>query len=159
MAQALAAGGIIDGAYLGYAFGAQLERQGFRVLGDLLKMGIPFQGLGIMARRSFVDRSPDVVERTLRAMVETIKFINNPENKAAVIRSLMRTLRLQKVEDAEAGYDMMKILYDRRIYPNVDGLRNVIRLLGRTSEPIRRLKAEDIIDDRIVRKLEKEGLF
>jgi ABC-type nitrate/sulfonate/bicarbonate transport system substrate-binding protein len=159
MAQALAAGGIIDGAYLGYAFGAQLERQGFRVLGDLLKMGIPFQGLGIMARRSFVDRSPDVVERTLRAMVETIKFINNPENKAAVVRSLMRTLRLQKVEDAEAGYDMMRILYDRRIFPNLDGLRNVIRLLGRTSEPIRRLKAEDIIDDRIVRKLEKEGLF
>ena len=54
---------------------------------------------------------------------------------------------------------MMKILYDRRIYPDVDGLRNVIRLLGKTSEQVRRLKVEDIIDDRIVRKLEKEGLF
>jgi NitT/TauT family transport system substrate-binding protein len=159
MAQALATGGIIDGAYLGYAFGAQLERQGFRVLADLLKLGIPFQGLGIMARRSFVDRSPDTVERYLRAMVETIKFINNPENKPVVIRSLMRTLRLSKVEDAEAGYDMMKILYDRRIYANVDGLRNVIRILGRSNEQIRKLKVEDIIDERIARKLEKEGLF
>jgi ABC-type nitrate/sulfonate/bicarbonate transport system substrate-binding protein len=159
MAQALATGGIIDGAYLGYAFGAQLERQGFRVLADLLKLGIPFQGLGIMARRSFVDRSPDTVERYLRAMIETIKFINNPENKPVVIRSLMRTLRLSKVEDAEAGYDMMKILYDRRIYANVDGLRNVIRILGRSNEQIRKLKVEDIIDARIARKLEKEGLF
>ncbi len=159
MAQALATGGIIDGAYLGYAFGAQLERQGFRVLADLLKLGIPFQGLGIMARRSFVDRSPDVVERYIRSMIETIKFINNPENKPIVIRSLMRTLRLSKVEDAEAGYDMMKILYDRRIYANVDGLRNVIRILGRSNEQIRRLKVEDIIDERIARKLEKEGLF
>ena len=150
---------IIDGAYLGYSFGAQLERQGFRVLADLLKLGIPFQGLGMMARRSFVDRSPDTVERTLRAMVETIKFVNNPENKTVVIRSLMRALRLQKAEDAEAGYDMMKVLYDRRIYPNVDGLRNVIRLLGKTSEQVRRLKVEDMIDDRIARKLEKEGLF
>src|SRR4030095_13455789 len=140
MAQALATGGIIDGAYLGYAFGAQLERQGFRVLGDLLKMGIPFQGLGIMARRSFVDRSPDTVERYLKAMIETIKFINTPENKPVVIKSLMRTLRLSKVEDAETGYDMMKILYDRRIYANVDGLRNVIRILGRSSDPIRKLK-------------------
>ena len=34
-----------------------------------------------------------------------------------------------------------------------------IRLLGRTSEPIRKLKVEDIIDDRVVRKLEKEGAF
>jgi ABC-type nitrate/sulfonate/bicarbonate transport system substrate-binding protein len=159
MAQALATGGIIDGAYLGYAFGAQLERQGFRVLADLLKLGIPFQGLGVMARRSFIDRSPDVVERYLRSMVETIKFINSPENKPVVIRSLMRTLRLSKVEDAEAGYDMMKVLYDRRIYANVDGLRNVIRILGRSNEQIRKLKAEDIIDERIARKLEKEGLF
>ena len=39
---------------------------------------------------------------------------------------------------------MMRVLFEKRIYANVDGLRNVIRLLGRTSEPIRKLKAEDI---------------
>ena len=158
LAQAIASG-IIDGAYLGYTFGAQMERQGFRVLADLAKIGVPYQGLGVMARRSFVDRSPDIAERTLRAAVETIGFINKPDNKTAVTRSLAKALRLQKMEDAEAGYEMMKILYDRRIYPDVDGLRNVIRLLGKTSEQVRRLKVEDIIDDRIVRKLEKEGLF
>ena len=47
----------------------------------------------------------------------------------------------------------------RRIYANVDGLRNVIRILGRSNEQIRRLKVEDIIDERIAKKLEKEGLF
>jgi len=158
LAQAIASG-IIDGAYLGYTFGAQMERQGFRVLADLAKLGIPYQGLGLMARRSFVDRSPDLAERTLRAMLETIAFINGRDNKPAVIRSLVRGLRLQKAEDAEAGYEMMKTLYDRRIYPNADGLRNVLRLLSKTNESIRRLKVEDIIDDRVVRKLEREGLF
>ena len=54
---------------------------------------------------------------------------------------------------------MMKTLYDRRIYPNVDGLQNVIRILGKSSEQIRRVKIEDIVDDRIARKLEKEGIF
>lgn len=158
LAQAIASG-IIDGAYLGYTFGAQMERQGFRVLADLAKIGVPYQGLGIMARRSFVDRSPDIAERAVRASVETIAFINKPDNKAVVIRSLVRALRLQKAEDAEAGYEMMKTLYDRRIYPDIEGLRNVIRLLGKTSEQVRRLKVEDVIDDRIARKLEKEGLF
>ena len=158
MAQALTQN-VIDGAYLGYTFGAQLERQGYRVLADLAKIGVPYQGLGVMARRSLVDRSPDMAERTLRAMVETIAYINNPNNKVAVMRSLAKDLRLSKVEDAQPGYEMMKTLYDRRIYPNVEGLRNVIRLLANSSEPIRRLKVEDIIDDRVVRKLEKEGLF
>ena len=77
----------------------------------------------------------------------------------AARRSLVRGLRLNKAEDAEAGYELMKTLYDRRIYPNLDGLRNVINLLGRTNEQIRRLKVEDIVDERIARKLEKEGLF
>lgn len=158
LAQALASG-IIDGAYLGYTFGAQMERQGYRVLADLAKLGIPYQGLGVMARRSFVDRSPEVVERTLKVMLETIAFINGRDNKAQVTRSLVRGLRLQRAEDAEAGYEMMKTLYDRRIYPSAEGLRNVLRLLGKTNENIRRLKVEDIVDDRIARKLEREGLF
>jgi len=158
LAQSLASG-IIDGAYLGYTFGAQMERQGFRVLADLAKIGIPYQGLGLMARRSLVDRSSDTAEKAVRACLEAINFINQPDNKTAVMRILARGLRLQKVEDAEAGYEMMKVLYDRRIYPNVEGLQNVIRLLSKSSEQIRRLKVEDILDDRIARKLEKEGLF
>ena len=150
---------IIDGAYLGYSYGSQLERQGYRMLGDLMKMGIPYQGLGMIAKRSLLDRTPEVPERTLRAMVETINYINNPSNKAAVVKTLVKELRLAKVEDAQAGYEVMRTLYDKKIYPNVEGLRNVVRLLGRSSEPIRKIKVEDIIDDRMVRKLEKEGLF
>jgi hypothetical protein len=50
-------------------------------------------------------------------------------------------------------------LYERKIYPSVDGIRNVIRLLGMSNEKIRRLKAEDLVDDTVVRKLEKEGRF
>jgi hypothetical protein len=53
----------------------------------------------------------------------------------------------------------MRTLYERRIYPNTDGIRNAIRLLGTGNEKIRQLKAEDLVDDRIVRKLEKEGAF
>src|SRR5918996_3276373 len=117
MAQALTQN-IIDGAYLGYTFGAQLERQGYRVLADLAKLGIPYQGLGVMARRSLIDRSPETAEKALRAMVESVAYINNPNNKNSVLRTLAKDLRLSKVEDAESGYEMMKTLFDRRIYPN-----------------------------------------
>src|SRR5436190_20449668 len=86
MAQALTQN-IIDGAYLGYTFGAQLERQGYRVLADLATLGIPYQGLGVMARRSLLDRSPETAERALRSMVESIAYINNPANKTSVMRS------------------------------------------------------------------------
>lgn len=50
-------------------------------------------------------------------------------------------------------------LYERKIHPSADGIRNVIRLLGATNDKIRRLKAEDLIDDTAMKKLEKEGRF
>jgi NitT/TauT family transport system substrate-binding protein len=158
MAQALTQK-VIDGAYLGYTFGARLEKQGYRVLADLATLGIPYQGLGVMAKRSLIDRSPEIPERALRVMVESIAYINNPANKATVMRTLAKDLRLSQVEDAEPGYQMMQKLFDRRIYPNKAGLQNVIQLLGKTSEPIRKVKVEDIVDERVVKKLEKEGLF
>jgi ABC-type nitrate/sulfonate/bicarbonate transport system substrate-binding protein len=151
--------GIVDGAYLGYTFGAQMERQGYRILADLANIGVPYQGLGVMAKRSLIDRTPEVAEKALRAMVESIGFINNPANKALVLKSLSKELRLSKAEDAQTGYEVMRTLYDRRIYPNAEGLRNVIRLLANSSEQMKKIKVESIVDDRIVRKLEKEGLF
>jgi hypothetical protein len=48
-------------------------------------------------------------------------------------------------------------LYEKKIYPSVEGVRNVIRLLGAGSDKIRRLKAEELVDETLVRKLEREG--
>ena len=86
-------------------------------------------------------------------------FIAQPDNKPAVLKSLAKGLRLQSAEQAIEGYESLPLLYTRRIYPTVEGARNVIRLLGATNEKIRKLKAEDLVDDRFVRKLEKEGRF
>ena len=92
-------------------------------------------------------------------MAEAIAFIQRPANKAAVMTTLAKGLHLARVEEAEEGYEIIKTVYERRIYPNVEGINNAIKLLGISNEKIRRLKAENLIDDTIVKKLEKEGLF
>jgi len=149
----------IDGAQLGYTFASMLKSRGYPFLADLAQLPIPYQGTGVITRRSFIASSPDIVENVLRALVESIAFIQEPGNKAAVMKSLARGLRLPRVEDAAQGYGSLVTFYERRIYPNAEGIRNLIRLLGPMSEKIRRLKAEDLVDDRFVRKLEKEGRF
>ena len=158
LAQSLATG-VIDGSYFGYTFASILKQQGLRVLADLAQLTVPYQSTGVLVRRSFLNSSPDTVEKVLRAMVEAVGFVQRPENKSAVMRSLWKGLRLNRFEDAEEGFELMKTLYEKKIYPNIDGIRNAIRLLGASNEKIRGLKAEDVVDDRIVRKLEKAGLF
>ena len=148
---------MIAATHLGYTFAGQLKSRGFTNLADLAQLPIPFQSTGVLTKRSFINSSPEIVESVLRGIVDALAFIAQPENKPAVLNSLAKGLRLQKVEQAVEGYESLAGVYERRIYPRVDGVRNVIRLLGTTNEKIRRLKAEELVDDRFVRKLEKEG--
>ncbi len=157
-AQAVASG-IIDATQVGYAFGSVLKGRGYRVLADLAELGIPYQSTAILAHRALVDSSPDIVERSFRAFIDSIAFIQDANNKHAVIKSLANGLHMSKPEDAAEGYERVKSLYDKRLEPNIEGIRNTIRLLGSSNEKIGRLKAEDLVDDRIVKKLAKEGLF
>jgi hypothetical protein len=129
------------------------------VLEDLAKTDIPYQGIGIVARKSFLDQSPDVAERTLKALSRSIAYYQDPANKQSVVAILSKWLRLQQTEDAIAGYDAVRNLYNRRIFPTVDGVRNTLRILDRLDPKFGRMKAENLIDDRIVRKLERDGVF
>jgi NitT/TauT family transport system substrate-binding protein len=158
MAQGLISG-TVDAVYLGYTFSKVVQRQGFHVLADLAKIDVPYQGVGVVARKSFLDQSPDIAERTLKAIAKSVAYVQDPANKQSTVGLLMKWLRLPRVEDAVAGYEAIRVIYSRRIFPTVDGVRNTVRILSRVDPKFGKLKPEDLIDDRIVRKLEREGVF
>ena len=160
VSQALLAGNV-DGAYLSYTYAKIVQNKGFRVLGDLAKLPIAYQGTGIITRRSTIASPSSIsnVENVIKGLLDGVAYIRNPENKSQVTRSLAKGLRLKRIEDADEGYQSMLDLYERKIYPSVDGVRNVIRLLGAGNEKIRRLKAEELVDDSVVKRLEREGRF
>ena len=151
--------GTVDAAYLGYTFSKVVQRQGFHVLADLAKVDIPYQGIGIVARKTFLDQAPDIAERTLKAITKSVAYFQDAANKQSAVAILMKWLRLPRVEDAVAGYDAMRTLYSRRIFPTTDGVRNTVRILSRIDPKFSKLKAKDLVDERIVRKLEREGYF
>jgi hypothetical protein len=59
-------------------------------------------------------------------------------------------------EGGEELYDRMRSLYDRRIIPSGEGIQNALRVLSKADPKFAKLKADDLIDDRIARKLERE---
>ncbi len=151
--------GTVDASYLGYSFSRVVQRRGFRILADLAKIDIAYQGIGIVARKSLIDRSPDIVERTLRALAKSVAYFQDLPNKQSVVGTLMKWLRLPRVEDAVSGYEAMRPLYSRRIYPTVEGVRNTLRILNRVDPKFGKMRAEDLVDERVVRKLERDGVF
>ena len=117
-----------------------------------------YQGTGLVASRRFIDASPDTVEKTLRALIRANRFIQDKNNQPAIIRSLRKWLRLAPTDSGEDLYNRIRLLYDRSIVPTKEGIQSALQLLAKSDPKFAKLKADDLIDDRIARKLEKEGM-
>ena len=155
LVQALNAG-LIDGSVWGYAYNAALQRSGGRLLADLTALNIPYQGTGLVARRAFIASSPDVVEKTLRGFVKANSFVRDKSNQAAVVRSIRKWLRLSPDGNADDLYERMRLLYDRRMTPTARASKTRCGCSVESIPRYAKMKVEDLIDDRIARKIEEQ---
>jgi len=158
LTQAMATGHI-DAAYVGYTFSTLLKEKGFRVLIDMGKAPIPYQGLALATQRSYLKQNPQIVDAILRGVVESVAFIQNPARKEAAIKSLMKNLRLKNVQEADNGYQALQWLYSLDVRPNLKGIQNMHRLLAMTNPKMKSVKSEDVIEDSAVQRLEKTGFY
>lgn len=158
LTQAMATGKI-DAAYLGYTFSTLLKEKGFRVMLDIGKAPIPYQGLALAARRSYVQQNSAIIDAVLRGTLEGVAFIQKPANRDVVLKSLTRHLRLASVKEAESGYEVLQWLYSFDIRPNLKGIQNMQRLLAVTNPNVLKIKAEDVVDEEPVRRIEKGGFY
>ena len=99
-------------------------------------------------------RISTIVVRNTSA-VSTITWAQDPASQ--VIRARAKGMRRPRLEDAKEDYQSLPTLYDKKIYPSVDGIRNLIRLLGTTNEKIRRLKAEEWVGDSVPKNWRKKA--
>ena len=70
----------------------------------------------VFTRRSTIASAPSVsnVENVIKALLDGVGFIRNPENKTQVTRSLAKGLRLKRIEDTDEGDQSMLELYERK---------------------------------------------
>jgi NitT/TauT family transport system substrate-binding protein len=73
--------GTVDAVVVGYAHGRNLQNKGYRVLADIEKLPIPYQGSGLLARRGFMISSPATAESVLKGLLDAVAFIRNPRTK------------------------------------------------------------------------------
>ena len=158
LAQALAAGGI-DAAYLAYTWSAVLKKKGFPVLLDIGRAPIPYQGLALAARRSYMKQSLQLVDSVLRGVLESVVFIQNPANREAALKSLAKNLRLTTTKEAETGYDVLQWLYSLDMRSNLKGIQNMQRLLAVTNPKVAGVRAEDVVYETPVEVVQKSTFY
>ena len=157
MPQALEAGAI-DGAIFDPGLASQLTAKGFSSVADLSRFDISPIAIGPVVTSAYLRRYPEVVEKVLTALVESLAFSLSSRNKSTVLKTVMKHLRITDQAAAEESYQEL-LLINRRPYPLVKGIRDVQRLLALQNPKVGNVKIEEVVESRFVRKLDDSGFI
>ena len=149
--------GSIDATVVDSAFSNDLKQRGFPTLVELSKTTITFVSNGIVVRASYLIQQPDAARNALKAWLEGVAYALSPRMKPAVIETITRRLRVSNPALAEQGYQDLLRATDRKPYPSMEGLSNVQRLMKLRNPAVADLKAESLIDGKLIQDLDKSG--
>jgi ABC-type nitrate/sulfonate/bicarbonate transport system substrate-binding protein len=156
-AQALETG-VVDVVFVDGFYSKWLKQKGMTVLADYTELKQPLVSQSMIVQRSFLQQYPEVAENYLKAEIEGLAFGVAPKNKPAVIKILMHRMRTDAA-GADDGYlDLIRGV-DRKPVASMEGMRNLQRLLKGRNPKLGELKIEDVVDNRIVRKLDESGFI
>ena len=98
------------------------------ILAESNELKQPLVSQSTIMPHGFLQQHPDIAEGYLKGEIEGIAFAVAPKNKSAVIKILMRRLRVDAAA-AEEGYADMLRGVDRKPMASLEGMRNLQRLL------------------------------
>jgi ABC-type nitrate/sulfonate/bicarbonate transport system substrate-binding protein len=147
--------GLVSGqaaaGFLASPYNAQARNQGYRLLLDTIEAGIDILGLNITSTRDVLEREPEVARRFVMAYVEAVQFARH--QRGPTIDSIMRGTRNEDRALAEGSYDLYRTIWDAHLSPPaIAALLEHVDLPGAAE-----VRPEQMIDDRILRELERSG--
>jgi ABC-type nitrate/sulfonate/bicarbonate transport system substrate-binding protein len=151
--------GVIDIAPLDGAFSQRLKKKGFPVLVELQKTNIRTVSSTVVVLNALLQSQPTLMENLLKALIEGAAFTLAPENKALVIRTIMKRLKITDPADAEEGYEGLIKATDLKPYPSMEGMRNMQRFMKTQNPQVANINLESLIDTRFVKKLDDNGFI
>jgi ABC-type nitrate/sulfonate/bicarbonate transport system substrate-binding protein len=147
--------GNIDALVVDRIFSRQLKQKGFRVLAEFH----PANAAGVVVTSKYLDENMAAAENVLKGIIDGQAFLVNPTNKPAVLKMLRDRLKISDPLLVESGYEDLTKEYKREPYPTVEGLRVFQRLMKQQSPEVAQVKVEELVDERVVRRLDSSGFI
>jgi NitT/TauT family transport system substrate-binding protein len=123
-----------------------------KILVNLIDMGIPYSMNMIAVSRDLLKRSPETVERIVRAYAEGVAFMNH--NKERSLKIIAKYAHLRDAKQVEDHYRDSVAYLDRVPLAEPDAVQTILEFMGKKG-----ISAETFQDNSIVEKLVKEGFF
>ena len=133
------------------------------VLGRCDQVRLPSVGMTVVVERAYLQQNSETLQDILKALIESTVFISNPKNKAAVLGTIMKRFKITDPAAAEGVYQdvlaLVRLEEYRKPYVSIEGLRILQRLMKNQNPRVADIKAENLVEMAVVRKLDESGFF
>ena len=123
-----------------------------RILIELADTGIQYSMGQLVVSRDFQRRSPDTLEKIMRAYIEGVAVLRDPAQRDRVLKTVARYTRLKESKPIEEIYNDAARYVDRIPRVEADAVSATLELMGKKGLPI-----ETFADNSIIDRLVKEG--
>ena len=125
-----------------------------RILIELADSGIQYSMGQLVISREFYRRSPDTVERIMRAYLEGVAVLRDPSQKERVLKTVARYTRLKEMKSVEEIYSDAAKYVDRVPRVEAEAVSTTLDFMGKKGVPV-----ETFADNSIIDRLVKEGFI
>jgi ABC-type nitrate/sulfonate/bicarbonate transport system substrate-binding protein len=148
-----------SGAVVGGAFtpptNVQARQLGYRVLGDLGQMGIPYQSTVIIALQPYLEANPEVARRFVRAILEGTKlYLTDDAASRAALAKYTKTDDVAVLDETIAYY---RSIIQKVPYPTLEGLQTILDDLAEADARARTVQPQQLVNTAVLEQLEREG--
>jgi len=112
---------------------------------------------GRVVRKNVAHQDARTYEALLKGTIDSLRFFQRPENKPVALKTMAKYLRLNRVEDAEIGYNAMVAAYSSDLRPKPEGLQKIYSILSRNNPKLSTLKPESILDPTFIQRIQSSG--
>ena len=126
----------------------------YRILIELADSGIQYSMGQLVVAREFQRRSPDVLERIMRAYLEGVAALRDPSQKNRVTKAIAYFSRLKEAKAIDEIYNDATKYVDRVPRVEAEPVAATLEIMGKKGLPI-----EAFADNTIIDKLVREGFI
>lgn len=149
--------GRVHGAIIAGVQTLTATKMGFRQLIDFSKLPIEISGSGILVRRSYVAKNPDVTLKFLKGWIEGIYLLKaKPEFSLSVLKKYVAT-QDSEVLNTIYGHYKEQLVTKPTPLPRV--AKSMLYLLSRTSPEVPGANPEGFVEARFINELDTSGFF
>jgi len=149
--------GKVQAAALSVPATMRAKKSNMRELLDMAKLESVIHQNGVVTTRKYLKTNEDTVRRFLRAYIEGAVLAK--KDKAFATKVMAKYLGTNEREVLDDAYERVTLHLEIPPYPTVEGVGVLLKTLEKAQPNALTAKAEDFLDARLVREIEKSGFI